>query len=125
VFFDTTVHAGDRKAHLVLSLENTENQALRDGMAASVGIPLEIRHGALTVPKESVLNDGLEKVVFVADGDAFVKKAVKTGMEGFGKLEVKEGLDVGSEVVVSGAPSLLLSLKSQEGSLVVGHGHAH
>ncbi|MCA9430422.1 MAG: efflux RND transporter periplasmic adaptor subunit, partial [Candidatus Omnitrophica bacterium] len=73
LFFDTTVHSGDRKAHLVLSLENTEDQALRDGMAASVGIPVEIRHDALTVPKESVLNDGLEKVVFVADGDAFVK----------------------------------------------------
>lgn len=125
LFFDTTVHEGDRKAHLVLSLENTEEQSLRDGMAVSVGVPVEIRRGALSVPKEAILSDGLEKIVFVAEGEAFVKRAVKTGLEGFGATEVIEGLDDGSEVVISGAPSLLLSLKSQEGSLVVGHGHAH
>lgn len=123
--FDTTVHAGDRKSHLVLEMKNTKDLTLRDGMAASVGIPVEIRPDALSLPKESILTDGFDKVVFVAEGDVYRKQSVTIGVDGFDSTEVLSGIKPGQRIVVSGAPALYLSLKSQEGSLVVGHGHAH
>jgi multidrug efflux pump subunit AcrA (membrane-fusion protein) len=125
LFFDTTIHAGDRKAHLVLALDNVEGFALREGMAVSVAVPIETRHDTLTVPKEAILTDGLEKLVFLAEDGRFHRQVVIPGMQGLRSVEILQGLDAGQSVAVSGAPALLLSLKSQQGNLTGGHGHAH
>ncbi|MCA9423467.1 MAG: efflux RND transporter periplasmic adaptor subunit [Candidatus Omnitrophica bacterium] len=126
-YFDTEVLAEERMAHLVVEIENVEGMILRDGMVVMAGVPLREEEEVLAVPRNSVIDDGMEKVVFVqeASGD-FRRIPVLTGTTTLTEVEIKEGLEPGAEVAVSGVRPLLLALQKQEGrSQAGGHGHAH
>ena len=54
------------------------------------------------VPNSAVLDSGTRQVVLVAKGEGrFEPRAVKLGLRGEGYTEVKEGLEIGEEVVTS------------------------
>ncbi len=123
-FFDTTIHPDVRKAHLVLEVRNLEGLPLREHMAASVSVPMEVREDILSVPKSSLVTDSFQKVVFVEEGGHFHRTPVKTGIENLTSVEILEGLSVGDQVVVSGARVLLLALSApQGGDAHAGHSH--
>ena len=124
-FFDTAVDEDVRKAHLVLEVENVEGWALRDNMAVTVGVPLEIRKDALFVPRKSVLTDGFEKVVFVDEGEVFHRTSIRTGVQTFDSIEVLSGLSQEQSVVVSGGRVLLLGLNTPKGGGDPHAGHSH
>lgn len=126
-YFDTSVHPDVRKAHLVLEVDNVEGNVLRDNMAATVGIPLEVRSNALYVSADSVLTDGFEKVVFVDDGEHFHRVAITPGLRTFKSVEVLEGLEPDQKVVVSGGRTLLMAVNLPKGGADAhaGHGHPH
>ena len=60
----------------------------------------------LWIPSEALRNDGGSQVVFVARGDRAERRAVTTGLEDGGDVEVLAGVAAGERVVVEGPPTL-------------------
>jgi Cu(I)/Ag(I) efflux system membrane fusion protein len=74
---------------------------LKEGMFANVKI-LGTGGMALVVPSEAVIETGRRKVVIVRRNQAFVPVEVVTGREAGEMTQIREGLEPGAEVVVSG-----------------------
>ena len=60
----------------------------------------------LWIPSEALRSDGGAQVVFVARGDTVERRAVTTGLEDGGDVEVLAGVAAGEQVVVEGPPEL-------------------
>ncbi len=60
----------------------------------------------LWVPSEALRSDGGRSVVFVARRDTVERRAVTTGLEEGGDVEVLAGVSAGERVVVEGPPAL-------------------
>ena len=60
----------------------------------------------LWIPAAALRSDGGAQVVFVARGDTVERRAVTTGLEDAGDVEVLAGLSAGELVVVEGPPEL-------------------
>ena len=60
----------------------------------------------LWIPSEALRIDGGVQVVFVARGDTVERRAVTTGLEDGGDVEVLAGVSAGERVVVDGPPAL-------------------
>ncbi len=56
----------------------------------------------VTVPRDAVVNTGLEQHVFVAVGDRFEPRTVTLGLQLADRVEVRSGLALGDRIVVSG-----------------------
>ncbi|MCX7029071.1 MAG: efflux RND transporter periplasmic adaptor subunit [Spirochaetes bacterium] len=75
---------------------------LRSGMYASVTFEVERADDALLVPTAALCSRGGGRGVFVVDGGVARFRALKTGIEGDGMVQVLEGLAAGDRVVVDG-----------------------
>lgn len=124
-YFDTSVHPDVRKAHLVIEVENLEGMPLRNHMAATVGVPLAFKQDTISVPRKSIITDGFDKIVFLDEGEHFLRVVVKTGVETLDRVEVLEGLSAEDKVVVSGARALYLALSVPKEGADPHAGHAH
>lgn len=72
----------------------------RPGMSATVSIVTSCRPDVVTVPLQSVFPDGRTELVWVVDDDSRVhRRAVVTGIQDFGSIEVTEGLEEGERIV--------------------------
>ena len=60
----------------------------------------------LWIPSAALRRDGGAEVVFVARGDTVERRAVTTGLEDGGDVEVLAGVSAGERVVVEGPPAL-------------------
>ena len=60
----------------------------------------------LWIPSAALRRDGGAEVVFVARGDTVERRAVTTGLEDGGDVEVLAGVSAGEQVVVDGPPAL-------------------
>ena len=60
----------------------------------------------LWIPSDALRSDGGAQVVFVARGDTVERRAVTTGLEDGGDVEVLAGVAAGEQVVVEGPPEL-------------------
>ena len=60
----------------------------------------------LWIPSEALRSDGGRPVVFVVRGDTVEWRAVTTGLEDGGDVEVLARVSVGERVVVEGPPAL-------------------
>ena len=79
------------------------NGKLVPGMFATVNFAPAARKEALLVPTEAVIRTGNRSVVIVAQGDGkFAPVDVEIGMESEGRTEIRNGLEAGQKVVVSG-----------------------
>jgi len=76
---------------------------------------------ALVVPREAVLEDRGDQVVFLKRGDQFFMQVVTTGARENGYLEIRSGVREGDEVVVAG--NYQLKSKLYEEILKAGHIH--
>jgi cobalt-zinc-cadmium efflux system membrane fusion protein len=97
---------------------------LKPGMFASVNVQIGGSRSALLVPSVAVLDEAGKKIVFIACMDceedvksgkscgAFDKLDVQLGATREGKVEVREGLEPGSLVVVKGQYQLKTALGS-------------
>jgi membrane fusion protein, copper/silver efflux system len=73
------------------------------GMFATVHFASASREEALLVPTEAVIRTGTRSVVIVAQGeDGFMPVDVEVGVETAGQTEIRQGLQAGQKVVVSG-----------------------
>ena len=76
--------------------------ALLPGMVCSVNINTKDKGNAIIVPQESVMLDGNDKFVWVANGSSAHKRSVTTGGVNNQGVIVTEGLESGDEVIVEG-----------------------
>ena len=94
---------------------------LKPGMFANISIALNHQMNALVVPREAVLEDRGDQVVFLKRGDQFFMQVVTTGARENGYLEIRSGVREGDEVVVAG--NYQLKSKLYEEILKAGHIH--
>ncbi|MGB5986430.1 MAG: efflux RND transporter periplasmic adaptor subunit [Desulfobacterales bacterium] len=92
-----------RAVKLRLTFDNPDMK-LKPGMYANVYLSSRLPQDALVIPQEAVIDSGVRKIVFVAKGKGrFEPREVTLGVEGDNyDVEVREGLQAGEEIVVSG-----------------------
>jgi cobalt-zinc-cadmium efflux system membrane fusion protein len=107
-FVGRVVHIGETlnpetRTAQVRCLVNNPRGNLRPEMYATISIASEKGQDVLAVPTEAVSELQGERVVFAALGDGlFEKKAVQTGREQNGMIEITSGLQAGQRVVTRG-----------------------
>jgi membrane fusion protein, copper/silver efflux system len=103
---------------------DNQGQRLKPGMWASVTIYAGAREDLVIMPREALIRTGqAARVVLVDDEAHFRVREVVAGMESGDWVEIREGLEPGDKVVVSGQ-----FLIDSEASLRAGHGrleHQH
>lgn len=118
----SVIDPDDRTLHVVFAVDNAEAR-LPIGAFARVALVLGDERTALAVPESALVDDGGTMVVYVqAEGEAFERRVVRTGLADRGVVEVLSGIAAGEHVVTTGAWSVKLAASS--GTLPA-HGHAH
>ena len=87
---------------------NNEDGALVPGSAVRAHVELSRRPDAVLVPADAVLFDGethrtRRAVVFVVEEDTAYRREVRIGVRQGSKLEIRQGLETGEQLVVEGA----------------------
>jgi membrane fusion protein, copper/silver efflux system len=96
------VNPATRTLKARIEVRNPES-TLKPGMFATVNFKPAARHEALLVPSEALIWTGKRTVVIVAQGGGrFTPVEVRTGTEAGGETEIREGLQQGQKVVLSG-----------------------
>jgi len=90
-----------RTLHLWVTVDNTEG-LLKPEYFAKLTLVVEQGRETITVPIESIIDDGAEKFVFVKNGNRFVRQDVVTGLSDDRFIEITDGLYPGDEVVTDG-----------------------
>lgn len=107
-----------RTARVRIELPHYKGE-LSVNMYVNVDIPVEL-DDSLVVPREAIMDTGLNKIVFVQTQDGvFEPRRIKTGFQGDGMVVVKSGLKMG-EIIVSSGNFLLDSESRLQGSLAGG-----
>jgi len=76
----------------------------------------------LTVPKSAIIDEDVQKIVFVQrEGESFEKRIVKTGPAFEDVIIINDGLAAGERVVTKGAYQVKLASMNTN----IGHGHIH
>lgn len=89
------------------ALPSPESPRLRPGLYATTTIVSELHPDALAVPKGAIVRAaGGDAFCFVVDGDAVRRRAVTTGLEGDGLVEIRSGLEGAERVVTAGVGGL-------------------
>jgi HlyD family secretion protein len=90
-----------------------EDHLLRSGMYANVSLLIEEKQETLLVPRAALTEvAGQETIYVVNDDNTAEQRAVTTGLEEDGRVEILSGLTAGEQVVIAGQTSL------QDGSQV-------
>jgi RND family efflux transporter MFP subunit len=76
-----------------------ENIILKPGMSADVEIITGKARNTLIVPSQTVIDEGSEQIVYVAEEGKAKRRVVKTGLFNWNFTEIKEGL-VEGEIVI-------------------------
>ncbi len=99
------------------------DERLRIGMAVKGQVLLAAARQAVAVPRSALLDEsGVATVFVMRHGEAFERRAIRTGARDGDWIEVVEGLRPGERVVSRGAYLVKLAA-SRSGD--IGHGHVH
>ena len=77
----------------------------------------------LTVPRDAVVDTGLQQHVFVATGDRFEPRPVTLGVQLADRVEIRSGLQEGEQIVAAGV--FLLDSESRLRATGGSGGHNH
>lgn len=80
-------------------------------------------HNVLTVPRDAVVDTGLQQHVFVAAGDRFEPRPVTLGVQLADRVEIRDGLKEGEQIVAAGV--FLLDSESRLRATGGTGGHSH
>jgi len=80
---------------------------IRPGMTADLDIIIAKAENVLCIPKEAVMDQDSGAAVMIMEDGKPVSRPVITGLEDEVKVEVKEGLKEGDEVIIMDGPSAL------------------
>jgi RND family efflux transporter MFP subunit len=102
------IHEQTRAATVRLEVPNPSNR-LRIGMQANVRLEADSSLSALLIPREAVLDNEGEKIVYVLlSGETFQRRTVQVGDEYGDKVAILSGVMAGERVVTQGAYQLKL-----------------
>lgn len=111
--------APDAPVDLILALDDQPGAKLGD----FVNLTLTAKDGppVVVVPRSALLRSASGTFVYVVNGSAYLRTAVKTGAESATHLEISDGLYAGDEVVTHPVEQLwLIELRATKGG-----GHSH
>lgn len=119
-----------RAAPVRIELDNAaleqwpEQFPLRPGMFGNVEVVVRSWQGRVVIPESSLVHEGEENYVFIANPDedgSFLRKAVKVKTGARAMVEILEGVDPGDRVATEGV--FLLKSMARKGELGEGHEH--
>jgi len=90
-----------------VELDRTGIASIKPGMTADLDIIIAKAENVLCVPKEAVVEQDGSSLVILSDGEETVSRPVITGLEDNVYVEIKEGLQEGDEVLITGIQSAL------------------
>jgi Cu(I)/Ag(I) efflux system membrane fusion protein len=96
--------------------------ALRPGLYGTAAFA-SAGQNVITVPRDAVVDTGMQQHVFVAAGDRFEPRAVTVGVQLADRVEIREGLKEGEHIVASGV--FLLDSESRLRATGGTGGHNH
>jgi HlyD family secretion protein len=100
-----TANSSDRTFEVRISPDK-QGDMLRAGMFADVNLVTEQFANALLVPTSSVVTEGDRSYVFVVSNDQVEKRPVTVGLSKKDVIQIKSGLALGEQIVLSGQNSL-------------------
>jgi membrane fusion protein, copper/silver efflux system len=95
---------------------------LRPGLYGTAVFESAEQH-AITVPRDAVVDTGMQQHVFVAAGDRFEPRAVTVGVQLVDRVEIRDGLKEGEQIVAAGV--FLLDSESRLRATGGAGGHSH
>jgi len=119
-FVYPTLSERTRTLRVRLSVPNPAG-ALRPGLYGTAAFESEMPN-VITIPRDAVVDTGLQQHVFVAVGDRFEPRLVVLGAQLADRVEVRAGLTEGERIVASGV--FLLDSESRLRA-TGGNGHQH
>jgi Cu(I)/Ag(I) efflux system membrane fusion protein len=121
-FVSPTLTERTRTLRVRLSAPN-RGGALRPGLYGTAVFE-SAGQNVITVPREAVVDTGLQQHVFVAVGDTFEPRSVTVGAQLADRVEIREGLREGEQIVAAGV--FLLDSESRLRATTGGAGgHQH
>jgi Cu(I)/Ag(I) efflux system membrane fusion protein len=96
--------------------------ALRPGLYGTAAFE-STGQRVITVPRDAVVDTGVQQHVFVATGDRFEPRAVTLGVQLADRVEIRSGLSEGDRIVAAGV--FLLDSESRLRATGGGGGHNH
>lgn len=110
-FVNPVLDTKSRTLKVRATIENTSGK-LKPGMIANAVLNVDIEGMPLVIPRTAIIDTGKRKVVWMKlSNKSFQAKAIQTGYESEGYVEVKQGLALGEEVVIEG--NFLLDAQAQ------------
>lgn len=120
-FLYPTLTDRTRTLRVRFSAANTGG-GLRPGLYGTAAFEA-VGQPVITVPRDAVVDTGVQQHVFVATGDRFEPRAVTLGVQLADRVEIRSGLDVGDQIVSAGV--FLLDSESRLRATGGGGGHSH
>lgn len=77
----------------------SEEFRLLPGMSATASILTARREGIVTVPLKSIFTRDKDEFVWIAEGGTARQRKVSTGIQDFGRIEVRQGISPGEKVI--------------------------
>jgi membrane fusion protein, copper/silver efflux system len=96
--------------------------ALRPGLYGTAAF-VSAGQNVITVPRDAVVDTGMQQHVFVAAGDRFEPRAVTVGVQLADRVEIRDGLKEGEQIVAAGV--FLLDSESRLRATGGAGGHSH
>lgn len=123
-FISPALQTGTQVARLRGTISNNK-QLWQPGMQANIYLPAAQRSNVITLPAGAVIRDEKGAHIWIRKGrDRYIPRMVKTGAENADQVEIKEGLQAGETVVVSGAYLLYSEFVLKKGANpMAGHHH--
>jgi RND family efflux transporter MFP subunit len=78
------------------------NRALKPGMFSNLEVVLVEKPQALVIPREAVVESGVETAVFVVKGKQAFRQLVTLGYEEDRMVEIRKGLNEGDQIIIKG-----------------------
>ena len=102
-FMNPALQANTQVIKLRAAMPNLNNQ-WQPGLQANVFLPAESKGDAINLPVDAVIRSGKGAHVWIEkEKGKFEPRIVKTGIESFDTVEIKDGLQAGDQVVITGA----------------------
>lgn len=96
---------------------------LRIGLLANVAFETRVVRDVVALPESAIVEEQGRPIAYVLlDGETFQKRNLELGIKSHGLVEIKQGIEPGERVVVSGAYAIHLSSVS---GVIPAHGHSH
>ncbi|HET6315126.1 MAG TPA: efflux RND transporter periplasmic adaptor subunit, partial [Chloroflexota bacterium] len=104
----TIAPTGDARAHTFDAkiVPDSQDDRLLPGMYAQVSVVAAQKPDATLVPKEAIVQQGSNQIVFVNDNGRASQRQVQTGMTDDKSVEITGGVAAGEQVVVVGQNGL-------------------